>query len=615
MLYRGLLNFFGYPGYWQRTYLGLVFFGGVIGMYLTYRRLKIGFWLFSFLNFLVGYWFIFILEDVWQHHVLPHVVFSAVFIPFYGDLRSIGFSQIPTFLLRILMRIGETWTWFGNKLNFYAINSVIDVSRHRPHPWSTAHPYVSWTSLSDQRFSARHLPQLDRPIQNLPLSEDLKDMFKQPNGEQIMSDKSTCLFPAFAQYLTDGFIRTRMPDPTAGETDEVRRQNTSNQQIDLCPLYGRLPAQTDALRLKSQMVEQKGRLKSQFINNEEYAPFLFDGEVIKDEFLILDPPLGLKEILAIMPDLSRVRGQIFAYGGDRTNASPQVSMMNTLFLREHNRLAREIEKNEPNWDDERVFQTARNAVIAIFLKIVINEYINHISPHFRFHTNPPVVWNASWNKPNWVTTEFSLLYRWHSLVPNSLLWNGKPIPLMMTLFNNSLVFDKGLRDAFRDMSSQASGRLGAFNTPDPILHLESSAIKQGRLCDLAPYPDYREYVSLPRPKDFSDISSDARVVEFLSDRYRSVNDVDFYVGLFAEDPVDNSPLPPLMLRLVAVDAFSQALTNPLLSEHVYKKSTFSALGWEAIESTTSLADVLERNTAGPFSKAEITMTQPGWLPV
>ena len=26
-----------------------------------------------------------------------------------------------------------------------------------------------------------------------------------------MCAKSTCLFPAFAQYLTDGFIRTRMP--------------------------------------------------------------------------------------------------------------------------------------------------------------------------------------------------------------------------------------------------------------------------------------------------------------------------------------------------------------------------------------------------------------------
>jgi prostaglandin-endoperoxide synthase 2 len=525
------------------------------------------------------------------------------------------FDKIPTFLLRLVMRIGDKWLWFGRKLNSYAINSVVNISRHRPHPWTTAHKYVSWTSLSDQRFSARHLPTPDRPSQNLPLSQDLAAMFKQPLGKQVLSKKSTLLFPAFAQYLTDGFIRTRMPDPTAGETEEVRLQNTSNQQIDMCPLYGRLRAHTDALRLKSEASGQRGRLKSQVLNGEEYAPFLFEGENIKAEFADLDPPLGLKEILAIMPDPVPVRAQIFAFGGDRTNSSPQVSMMNTLFLREHNRLAGDIEASHPGWDDERVFQTARNTLIVLFLKIVVDEYINHISPHFRFRVDPPVAWDAPWNKPNWVTTEFSLLYRWHSLIPNSIVWAGESVPLMLTLFNNRLLFDKGLGDAFVGVSSQPAGRLGAFNTPDPILHLEPAAIKQGRLCELAPYADYREYVKLPRPKNFADVSSDKDVVDFLAQHYTSVDDVDFYVGLFAEDPVENSPLPPLLLRMVAVDAFSQALTNPLLSRHVFTESTFSESGWRAISTTKSLRDVLVRNLPGTVGGAAISMTQATWRPV
>jgi prostaglandin-endoperoxide synthase 2 len=519
-------------------------------------------------------------------------------------------DDIPSFIMRPVMAVANKWTWLGRKLNKFAINSVVNVSRRRPHPWSTAHDYTSWTSLTDQRFSARHLPA--KRIPNLPEIDRLVGFFERPTDRQILSDKSTCLFPAFAQYLTDGFIRTRMPDTSAGETEDVRKQNTSNHQIDLCPLYGRLPVQTEALRLNSEVFGTRGRLKSQLINEEEYAPFLFDNEEIKPEFAVLDPPLGLDKILAIMPDPAGLRARIFAFGGDRANASPQVAMMNTLFLREHNRLAGVIEGANPDWDDERVFQTARNTLIVLFIKIVVDEYINHISPSFQFRTDPSIAWKAAWNKPNWMTTEFSLLYRWHPLLPNTIVWSGAAYPLMMTVMNNRLLIEGGLFNAFADMSSQTAGKLGAFNTADALLHLEQDAIKQGRLCELASYGDYREYVSLSRPKNFTDVSSDQRVVDFLKRAYKNVDDIDFYVGLFAEETVKNSPLPPLLLRLVAVDAFSQALTNPLLSEHVFKPETFSKPGWEAISTTKSLRDVLNRNVPVANGTARISMTLENW---
>lgn len=337
-------------------------------------------------------------------------------------------------------------------------------------------------------------------------------------------------------------------------------------------------------------------------------PFLeTNGASVKTEFDRLDEPLSLDRC----PVTSR--SKLFATGGDRVNSAPQVAMINTLFLREHNRLAREIEKAHPSWDDERGFQTARNALIVLFIKVVVEEYINHISSTpFRLRADPTVAWNAPWNKPNWITAEFSLLYRWHSLIPDNMEWSGKFYSVAATLMNNQLLLDSGLTSAFASMSAQRAGRLGAFNTNVALIGFEIKAVEQGRLCKLDSYASYREYVSLEKPKTFSDISKNKAVIDFLAANYGGPEDVDFYIGLFAEDTEPNSPLPPLILRMVAVDAFSQALTNPLLSEHVFKPDTFSMIGWSAIQNTSSLRDILIRNSPEEAGSVRISMTQSNW---
>jgi len=103
-----------------------------------------------------------------------------------------------------------------------------------------------------------------------------------------MCPKSTLLFVTFAQYLTDGFIRT-VPekDPDTGSADEEnRKRNTSNHEIDMCPLYGRNVEQTNALRVQSPSASDRGRLRSQYIDGEEFPPFLFDNGVIDPGVII-----------------------------------------------------------------------------------------------------------------------------------------------------------------------------------------------------------------------------------------------------------------------------------------------------------------------------------------
>lgn len=50
-------------------------------------------------------------------------------------------------------------------------------------------------------------------------------------------------------------------------------------------------------------------------------------------------------------------------------------MLQYLLFREHNRLAREVAKYSNSSDDEYIFQTARNILIAEMQSIVYNEYL------------------------------------------------------------------------------------------------------------------------------------------------------------------------------------------------------------------------------------------------
>lgn len=369
--------------------------------------------------------------------------------------------------LLALLRAANKWDWLAGKLNALAINRAVNVTRNRPHPWSTFSNYVSWQGLTDRTYQGRHLPA--RPVAGaLPDWTQLALLFTRPGGKQLLSEKSTCLFLAFAQYLTDGFIRTDVhldKDPVL-----KRRKTTTNHEIDMCPLYGRTPEQTKILRLLSSQVGQKGRLKSQIIHGEEYAPFLYfsNGIDVRPEFENLDPPLGMDDV---PPEKL---ASLFAFGGDRANATPMVAMLNTLFLREHNRLAAGLETRNPTWDDERVFQTARNIIIVMFIKIVVEEYINHISPFpFRLRADPSVAWKANWNRPNWITAEFSLLYRWHSLVPDEIHWPTGNIPAAFFARDNRPLLAVGLAKAFAATAGQPAGEIGALNTNVALLPIVS----------------------------------------------------------------------------------------------------------------------------------------------
>lgn len=544
------------------------------------------------------------------------------------DTSRDGFSnKLQTWLLtnfRGVWWLLQKIRWVQRKLNKALVNSAIYKIPTRPYPFSlmTLDPYIpgtederfqavpgyvaergipkktdtytSWDSLNDRTYTGRHLPP-DPDFNaetNLPPLKDLAVLFQKrqdENGQSITrySEKSTLLFPYWVQWFTDGFLRT----DHSSSNSYRRLKNTSNHHIDLCPVYGLTPKQTHLLRSF-----KGGRLKSQEINGEEYPPFVYEDPekgTFKPEFEGLYKPLSSEEDTA-----AEKKAKLFAMGVERANVQIGYVALNVLCLREHNRLCEVLAKAYPTWDDERLFQTARNIVMVEIMKVVIEEYINHITPyHFNFITDPLSFTDERWYRQNWMTLEFSLVYRWHSALPESLIYDGKPTSMAETLWNNQLLIQKGLGPLMAETCTQPATRIGLFNTPRFLIEsTELASLQLGRMAQLASYNDYRELCGFPRVTSFAQITEDTHAQDVLKDLYGHVDRLEFYTGLYSEDVRPNSALSPLIGRFVGIDAFSQALTNPLLAPNIFNPDTFSKVGWESIQNTRTLSDLVERNT-------------------
>lgn len=70
-----------------------------------------------------------------------------------------------------------------------------------------------------------------------------------------------------------------------------------------------------------------------------------------------------------------LKTMVVVLGDVRAQENPQLAVTHTLMMREHNRLARELKKINPKWDDEILFQEARRILIAQIQHITYNEYL------------------------------------------------------------------------------------------------------------------------------------------------------------------------------------------------------------------------------------------------
>jgi prostaglandin-endoperoxide synthase 2 len=250
-------------------------------------------------------------------------------------------------------------------------------------------------------------------------------------------------------------------------------------------------------------------------------------------------------------------------------------------------------------------------MIVLELKLVVEEYIRHIGPFdFAIETVPFIADEERWNRPNWIAIEFNLLYRWHSLVPDVIGEGADALTWQGFLNNNPLVISRGLESLVAQCSRERAGKIGLLNTPAFLVDrstpdhpsLEERTIALMRQARLRSFNDYRESYGLPRMKSFAELTSDAALRQRLETLYNDdIEALEWYVGIFAEEYPDYLMMGELLTTMVANDAFTQALSNPLLARNVFDEATFSAVGMQVIKDTTSLEQILARNSLSPES--------------
>lgn len=118
----------------------------------------------------------------------------------------------------------------------------------------------------------------------------------------------------------------------------------SIRQVYMSNVYGKNVAAERKLRQLT-----GGRMRMQVIEGEEYPEF--DAAA----FLPMRSSSAPKDAIP------------FKLGHPAFNMLPNLLFLNTIFLREHNRVAGILLRENPHWDDERLFQTAKLILLGMFL--------------------------------------------------------------------------------------------------------------------------------------------------------------------------------------------------------------------------------------------------------
>ena len=243
--------------------------------------------------------------------------------------------------------------------------------------------------------------------------------------------------------------------------------------------------------------------------------------------------------------------RVFVAGDVRASEQPGLTALHTLFVREHNRICdRLLAEGETN--DEEMYQKARKEVGAIIQNISYYEFLPALGIKLNKHRSyddrvqadiANLFATAAYRLGHTMVTEQILL------LDENCQEYSDALSLIDVFFNPSIIREEGIDLILKGLAVQTQNsvdlkitdNLRNFLFGDPSsgqsfgLDLASLNIQRGRDHGLPNYNSVRKKYTGIEAKRFEDITKNKNIQNKLKELYGSVNKIDLWIGLLAED--------------------------------------------------------------------------------
>ncbi|KAM4771199.1 thyroid peroxidase [Rhinophrynus dorsalis] len=272
------------------------------------------------------------------------------------------------------------------------------------------------------------------------------------------------------------------------------------------------------------------------------------------------------------------RIECFLAGESRSNEVISLAAIHTLWLREHNRLAKALKKLNPHWSSEMTYQEARKIVGAFHQIITIRDYIPKVLGQLAFDQyigtykgydekmNPSIsnIFSTAAFRFGHATIppivhRLNSQYRDHPQYPSLLLnevffrpWRivkeGGLDPLIRGMLGKSAK----LQTQQEMISEELTEKLIVLSNNGSV-DLASLNLQRGRDHGLPGYNDWREFCGLSRLNTTTDLAlviSDKNLIKEIIDLYGHPDNIDVWLGGLAEDFLPGARTGPLIACLI-----------------------------------------------------------------
>ncbi|MFA6045423.1 MAG: peroxidase family protein [Phycisphaerales bacterium] len=381
--------------------------------------------------------------------------------------------------------------------------------------------------------------------------------------------------------------------------------NSPRQQQDLLTNYldGSMVYGSDAFRANALRSHAGGRLATSAGN---FLPYNTAG-------LINAEPTGG----------TNTDPNFFVAGDIRSNEQTGLTTIHTIFMREHNRVADQIAAANPSWNDEQIYQKARHIVGGEIQAITYNEWLPALlgganAPGSYSGYNPNV--NATMN-----ATFSGAAFRLGHTMLNDVLprynadgthYAGGDLTLFQQFFNPFAIQQAGSLDAIvRGLARQQANEIDA-KVIDGVRNLLFGGtngrdliavnIQRGRDDGLPDYNTVRQDYGLVPVTGFDQISSDPAVQAALQAAYGNVNNIDVFIGLFAEDHLPGGSMGATETAIL-VDQFTKLRDG---DRFFYLNDSTLTADEQAYLSGLRLSDIFRWNTGATDVQDNIFFAVP-----